>query len=261
MRAETCRVNGIAMRVITNGDRRAPAVVLSNSLGTDHTMWDAQAQELAGHFHVIRYDTRGHGGSGSPPGPYDVDTLGNDVLGVLDTLDIERAHVVGLSMGGVVGQWLGVHAPDRIDRLVLANTAARIGTREGWQSRAAAVRAAGLDEIAAGSPARWFTPSFAEHHAATVHTMLQKLRRQSPEGYAACCDALAVADLRSDISRIRAPVLVIAGNEDPVTTVADAQAICAAIAQSALAIVPGSHLSNIEAPAAFTRELLSFLRT
>jgi 3-oxoadipate enol-lactonase len=261
MRPKTCLINGIAMRVRTDGDRRDPAVVLSNSLGTDHTMWDAQAEALARHFHVIRYDTRGHGGSGCPPGPCSVDALGGDVVGLLDYLDIRRAHFVGLSMGGVIGQWLGVHAPDRIDHLVIANTAARIGTAEGWQSRAAAVRAAGLDDIAAGSPARWFTSSFVEHHAATVEAMLRTLRLQPSEGYAACCDALALADLRSAIGTIRGPVLVIAGNQDPVTTMGDSQALCAAIAHSALAIMPASHLSNIEAPRAFTRELLSFLRT
>ncbi|WP_338759630.1 3-oxoadipate enol-lactonase [Massilia sp. METH4] len=261
MKAKTCRINGVAMRVRTDGDRRDPSVVLANSLGTDHTMWDVQAEELARHFHVIRYDTRGHGASGSPPGPYCIDMLGNDVLGLLNHLDIQRAHFVGLSMGGVIGQWLGVHAPDRIDHLVLANTAARIGTREGWQARAAAVRASGLDEIAAGSPGRWFTPGFVDSHATAVQAMLHVLRLQTPEGYAGCCDALAMADLRNDIVSIRAPVLVIAGNQDPVTTVGDAQALCAAIPHSALAVVAASHLSNIEAPRAFTRELLSFLRT
>lgn len=261
MRAKSCRINGAAMRVCADGDRRNPAVVLSNSLGTEHTMWDAQAEELVRHFYVIRYDTRGHGASDSPSGPYGIDLLGNDVLALLDHLDIRRAHFVGLSMGGVIGQWLAVHAQDRIDHLVLANTAARIGTLEGWQARATAVRAAGLDEIAAGAAARWFTPDYVASHEAAVQAMLATLRRQVPEGYAACCDALAVADLRSDIGAIRSPVLVIAGNADPVTTVSDGHALCSAIPHAALAILPASHLSSIEAPRAFTRELLSFLRT
>lgn len=257
----TILLNDHPLHYRCDGERSRPTVLLSNSLGTDLTMWDAQAAVLATRFHVVRYDTRGHGGSGSTPGPYSIELLGRDVLALLDHLDVERAHFVGLSMGGVIGQWLGVHAPDRIDHLVLANTAARIGTREGWQARAASVRASGLDDIAAGSPGRWFTPSFVAGHAETVQAMQQALRQLAPEGYAACCDALAVADLRGEIGKIRAPVLVIAGNEDPVTTVGDAQAVCSAIAGAALAIVPASHLSNIEAPRAFTRELLSFLRS
>jgi 3-oxoadipate enol-lactonase len=260
MTSVTVQVNGAAMRLRTDGDRRNPEVLLSNSLGTDHTMWDGQAGALAEHFFVIRYDTRGHGGSGSPPGPYSLEMLGNDVLALLDHLDVARAHVVGLSMGGAIGQWLAIHAPHRIGRLVLANTAARIGTLHGWQARAAAVRESGLGEIAAGSPGRWFTAAFAASHAAEAGAMQRTLALQAPEGYAGCCDALAVADLREEIHAIRAAVLVIAGSADPVTTVADAEALCAAIPAATLAVVPASHLSAIEAPGAFTRAVLPFLR-
>ena len=260
MRPRTLQANGTALRLRTDGDARNPAVVLCNSLGTDHTMWDAQADDLARHFFVIRHDTRGHGGSASPPGPYSPDLLGNDVLALLDELGVPRAHVVGLSMGGMIGQWLAINAPHRVDNLVLANTAARIGTPQGWQTRAASVRSSGLDAIAAGSPGRWFTAPFIAAHEAAVQAAQHTLRRQSPEGYAACCDVLAAADLRGQIHAIRAPVLVIAGSADPVTTVADAEALCAAIPHASLATVPASHLSNIEAPRAFTRELLAFLR-
>jgi 3-oxoadipate enol-lactonase len=253
------RVNGVNLNIRCDGDRSRRAVVLSNSLGTDLSMWDSQVALLATRFHVVRYDTRGHGGSGAPTGPYTIAQLGADVLGLLDHLDIERAHFVGLSMGGVIGQWLGAHAPERLNKLVLANTASKIGTREGWQARADSVRAVGMNEIAAGSPARWFTPGFVARQPVVVGTMQKTVRGLDPEGYAACCDALAVADLTNDIGSIGASTLVIAGADDPVTTVADAQALTAAIERATMAILPASHLSNVEAPDRFTDALASFL--
>lgn len=252
-------VNGALIHIRCDGDRSRPTVVLSNSLGTDLSMWDAQASVLATRFHVVRYDTRGHGASSAPSGPYTIDMLGSDVLGLLDHLDIERAHFVGLSMGGVTGQWLGVHAPQRLHKLVLANTASRIGTPEGWQARAAAVRADGMAEIAAGAPGRWFTPGFVARQPVVVGTMQKTLRALVPEAYASCCEALAAADLTQDVGRITAPTLVIAGAEDPVTTVADAQAIVGAVMGATMATVPASHLSNIEAPDRFTDAVISFL--
>lgn len=252
-------LNGAACRYRLDGDPRNPALLMCNSLGTDHTMWDAQADPLAHSFHVIRYDARGHGESGSPPGPYSLAMLASDALALLDHLGIARAHVVGLSMGGLVAQCLAIQAPHRVNRIVLANTAARIGSADGWRSRAAAVRAGGLAEIAATSPARWFTPAFAADHPAIVEPLQRTLRGQSPEGYAACCDALASADLQGEIAAIAAPVLVIAGAADPVTTVADGVALCARLRHAWLATLTASHLSNIEAPAAFSRAVHSFL--
>ncbi len=252
-------VNGVRLHVRSDGDRKRPAVVLSNSLGTDLSMWDAQAAVLATRFHVLRYDTRGHGASSAPRGPYTIAQLGADVVGLLDHFDIERAHVVGLSMGGVTAQWLGAHAPQRIHKLVLANTASKIGSADAWQARAAAVRANGMNEIAAGSPARWFTPDFVARQPVVVGAMQKTVRGLDPEGYASCCEALAGADLTPDLHRIAAPTLVIAGAEDPVTTVADARALVAAIGSAALATLPASHLSNVEAPDRFSDAVASFL--
>lgn len=252
-------LNGSTLRVRCDGERSRPTVVLSNSLGTDLSMWDAQAAVLAARFHVVRYDTRGHGGSATPAGPCTIALLGRDVLALLDHLDIERAHFVGLSMGGVIGQWLGAHAPQRLHKLVLANTAARIGTPEGWQARAAAVRADGMHAIAAGAPGRWFTPEFVARQPVVVGTMQKTLRALEPEGYAACCEALALADLGADITRIKVPALVIAGIHDPVTTVLDAQLLAGAIPAATLATLPASHLSNIEAPDRFTELVAAFL--
>ena len=252
-------LNGTTLRVRCDGERSRPTVVLSNSLGTDLSMWDAQAAVLATRFHVVRYDTRGHGGSDAPPGPYTIDLLGRDVLALLDHLDIERAHFVGLSMGGMIGQWLGAHAPGRLHKLVLANTASRIGTQEGWRARAAAARADGMNEIAGGAPGRWFTPEFVARQPVVVGSMQKTLRSLDPEGYAACCEALAVADLSGDVRRIGAPALVIAGIHDPVTTELDALALADAIPGATLATLPASHLSNIEAPDRFSDLVASFL--
>lgn len=252
-------VNGARLNIRCDGDRSRPAVVLSNSLGTDLSMWDAQVAVLATRFYVMRYDTRGHGGSEAPRGPYTIAQLGRDVVGLLDHHDIERAHFVGLSMGGVIGQWLGVHAPGRVHKLVLANTASKIGTREGWQARAASVRAEGMNDIAAASPARWFTPGFVARQPVVVGTMQKIVRGLAPEGYAACCEALADADLAEDIRGIRTATLVIAGADDPVTTVADAQALAGAIDGARVAVLPASHLSNVEAPDRFSDAVASFL--
>ena len=252
-------INDTCIHYRTDGDRSLPCLVFSNSLGTDLSMWQAQADALAGRFHVLRYDTRGHGLSASPPGAYSIGQLGADVVGLLDHLDIEQAHFCGLSMGGVTGQWLGVHAPRRIGKLVVANTAARVGTPDGWQARAAAVRAQGLGPIADSAAARWFTPAFVRRQPAIADAMASRLRGQNYEGYAACCDALADADLRGAIHAIAAPTLIIAGTADPVTTVADAEAMRAAIPGARVAALPASTLEMCEAPAAFTHALLAFL--
>ncbi|CAN7220969.1 3-oxoadipate enol-lactonase [Pseudoduganella sp. LjRoot289] len=252
-------INGTTIHYRTDGARSLPCLVLSNSLGTGLGMWDAQVEALSERFHLLRYDTRGHGLSASPPGPYTVEQLGGDVVALLDHLDIAKAHFCGLSMGGITGQWLGVHAALSLDKLVIANTAARVGTAEGWQARAAAVRAQGLDAIADSAASRWFTPGFTASEQETVAVMTGALRGQNPEGYAACCDALAEADLREAIHAIAAPTLVIAGRFDPVTTEADADAMRSAIPGAHLSVLPASHISNVEAPELFTGELLAFL--
>ena len=239
--------------------QRHPALLLSNSLGTDHGMWQPQVAALAQHFFVVRYDTRGHGQSAAPQGPYTLAQLGHDVLDLMDHLDLSQVDFCGLSMGGVIGQWLGVHAGQRLRRLVLCNTAAKIGHAEAWHARAAAVRADGLDAIADSAHTRWFTEAWTQQHPETVQAMANVLRQGSPEGYASCCEALADADLRQDIGRITVPTLIVAGGQDPVTTEADARAMQADIAGAQVAVLPASHISNVEAPEAFTQVLLDFL--
>ncbi len=251
-----------AFRVAIDGPDGAPVLVLSNSLGTTLEMWYAQAAHFSATHRVLRYDTRGHGGSVLSPGPYTFDQLGGDVIALLDALRIERASFCGISMGGFTGLWLGGHAPRRLNHLVVANSAAKIGTAEGWTARAALVRdkgAAAMAELAASSPGRWFTEPFTAAQPAVVQRAQGWIAGIAPEGYAACCEALAQADLRNAIAAIPVPTLLIAGSADPVTTVADAQAMQAAIPGSQLAELPASHLSNLEAPDAFNAALAGFL--
>lgn len=250
-------------RIALQGPADAPVLLLSNSLGTTLEMWDAQAAALSADWRVLRYDTRGHGASVCNPGPYSFAQMGQDVLAILDALHIEQAHFCGISMGGLTGLWLGVNAPARLRSITVANSAAKIGVESAWLERAALVRsqgAAAMQALAASSPSRWFTESFTAVQPEVVQTAQDWIAGISPEGYASCCEALAKEDLRSAISGIRVPTLLIAGEHDPVTTVADAQAMHSVIAGSVLATVPASHLSNLEAPAAFEQALADFLK-
>ena len=252
-------IDGTPLHYRTDGDRAHPCLLLCNSLGTDLTMWDAQAEALASSHFVVRVDTRGHGQSGTGKTPFGIDRLGLDMVALLDHLRIERATFCGISMGGLTGQWLGMHYPQRLTALVLANTAARIGSMEAWQARAALVRKEGMAAVADGAAARWFTPPFVEREAAMVARMVGKLRAQDASGYAACCEALAQTDLRAQVAAITVPTLVIAGAHDPVTTVSDGRDLQQQIAGARLSVLPASHLSNVEAAAAFTALLREFL--
>ena len=234
-------------------------LLLSNSLGTTADLWAAQLPELARSFRVIRYDTRGHGRSQAPPGPYTLERLGQDALAVLDAAGATRAHVCGISLGGLTAMWLALFAPDRVGRIVLANTNARVGTNESWDQRLADVRAHGMAAVAAATLERWFTPSFREHGAETCERIRAMVSACSPEGYAGCCAALRGADLREQLSAITAPALVITGVHDPVTPPAAAADLAARIPHARLVTLPAAHLSNVEQAAAFTSAVLVFL--
>ena len=242
-----------------DGAADAPVLVLSNSLGTDLAMWAPQMDALRAQFRVVRYDTRGHGQSSVTPGPYTVAQLGQDVIDLLDHLEIASTHFCGLSMGGMTGMWLATHYPERINRLVLANTAAKIGTPEAWNSRIAAVNSTGLAAIIPGVMERWFTAGFREREAAAVDAIAAGLLRTSPEGYNANCGAVRDMDQRDTIEAIRAPTLVIAGTHDLATPPAGGQYVAATIPGAALIELDAAHLSNIEQPAAFTEAVLNFL--
>ena len=251
--------NGIRQHFRLEGPDHAPVVMLSNSLGTDLSMWDAVAGALVGHLRVLRYDTRGHGASEAPPGPYDVAQLGHDVLALLDALCISQVHFCGLSMGGLIGQWLALHAPDRIDRLILANTAAKIGAASIWQERIETVSQQGMVAVAKSTPSRWFTESFAARAPAVVAGMVHQLELADPKGYAANCAAVAAADFRQSLGDIRAKTLCIAGDADPVTTPADADALAAGIPHADRVDLPAAHLSAVEAAEGFSTALMTFL--
>ncbi|MFO1311693.1 MAG: 3-oxoadipate enol-lactonase [Burkholderiales bacterium] len=255
------KVDGGELHYRVEGVPDRPALVLSNSLGTDLAMWEPQLDALLAQFRVVRYDTRGHGRSLVTPGPYSIGELGRDVVALLDHLGIGRAAFCGLSLGGIVGQWLGAHAPSRVSKLVLCNTAPKIGTPDVWNARIATVEAKGMGAISDALVGRWFTPGFVERDPATIARMKAMLERQPARGYIAACAAVRDADLREDIARIAAPTLVVAGTHDPVTTPADASFMASRIRNARVAELAASHLSNIEAADAFTAALLDFLHT
>lgn len=238
----------------------APWLLFCNSLGTDLTMWDHQVADLADDFRILRYDRRGHGLSSAPPAPYTLADLGGDVLALLDALHIERVHFCGLSIGGLTGQWLGTHAGERIDRLVVVATSARIGTSESWAARIEAVHRDGLTPLAAGTEERWFTAAFRAAEPEIVADILARFTATSAEGYAGCCAALAGADLRPEIHRITCPVLAISGADDPVCPPADLEQIAHAVADGRHVSLPGRHLVNVESAEAFTAAIRDFFR-
>lgn len=234
-------------------------LIFSNSLGTSHRMWDLQVPTLSEHFDVIRYDTLGHGLSSTPKGPYSIDQLGQQVVDLLNHLNIDQVNFCGLSMGGVIGQWLAINHPERIDHLILANTAPKIGTETAWLERAALVRSVGMAPVADTAPNRWFTPDFFKLQSTQVLDLVDSLRESDPEGYASCCEALSKADLLQSIHKIKSSTLIIAGTEDPVTTVSDSIYMAKMISNSDLVQIKASHISNIEKPKEFTAALLNFL--
>ncbi|CAM4121007.1 MULTISPECIES: 3-oxoadipate enol-lactonase [Lelliottia] len=242
-----------------DGPEGAPLLVLSNSLGTTWAMWQAQIPALTQHFRVLRYNTRGHGRSAVGQQPVTLERLGQDVIALLDHLDVERACFCGISLGGMTGMWLNRHAPERFQRIVVANTAARIGQEAGWRDRAATVREQGMDPVAQSAADRWFTPAFRQNNPEVVYPLIEQLAATPAEGYAACCDALAMADLRDELTQMPRPMLVIAGESDPVTTSRDAEAIVVDAPHAHYLVLPASHLSNVACAAAFNQHVITFL--
>ncbi|WP_397451540.1 3-oxoadipate enol-lactonase [Pseudomonas sp. NA-150] len=242
----------------------APVLVLSNSLGTDLHMWDTQMPTFSKYFRVLRYDTRGHGRSLVTPGPYSIEQLGRDVLALLDGLYIEQAHFCGLSMGGLIGQWLGIHANDRLRKLVVCNTAAKIAGPEVWDPRIETVLRDGkaaMIGLRDASIARWFTPEFAAAHPDQAKRVTDMLAATSPQGYAASCAAVRDADFRSQLGAISAPTLVISGTQDAVTPPAGGRFIHEHVSGSQFEVVHAAHLSNVEAGEVFTSHVREFLLT
>lgn len=242
-----------------DGPDHAPVLVMAHSLGIHHGLWDPQLPALGARFRLLRYDSRGHGQSEVTPGPYTIERLGRDVVDLLDGLGIERADFCGLSIGGAVGIWLALSAPGRLRRLVLANTAARIGTAEIWTARIDAVRAGGVAAVAPAQVERWFTPTFRDRAPETVDRVRQMLLATPTEGYLAACAALRDMDARDQVARVSLSTLVISGTHDATAPPAGGQFLAGHIPGARYLELPAAHLSNIEAADRFGAAVIEFL--
>lgn len=249
-----------AVHHVVTGPEDAPVVVLSNSLGSTHRMWDAQADALAEHFRVVRYDTRGHGDSPVPEGPYSIDDLTDDVVALLDELGVEKAHFVGLSLGGMTGMRLAARHPERVERLVVLCTGAHLTPSSAWTDRAATVRENGAAAVAEAVVQRWFTPGHLEAHPEVRQSSERMVADTPAEGYAGCCEVIAAMDLRPDLPSIAAPTLAIAGEQDPATPPPNLAEIAESVQDGRLLVVPQSaHLANAEQPDTVTPAILDHL--
>jgi 3-oxoadipate enol-lactonase len=242
------------------GPEDGQVLVLSHALGASMAMWEPQLPRLKERCRVVRYDHRGHGGSPVPPGPYRIDDLGRDLLQLLDRLELRRVMFCGLSLGGMVGMWMAINHPERIDRLVLCCTAARMMRPADYTARAGQVREHGMASVVDAVLARWFTSDFAGRQPETVEWVRAMLLATPAEGYAGACEALAAMDLRSDLSRINRTTLVIAGADDEATPVAQSREIARQIRHAKLVVIPGaSHLANVVRSKEFTDTVMRFL--
>lgn len=253
-------MSAVDVHAVVTGRADAPVLVLSNSLGSTHRMWDAQLAELEGRFRVVRYDTRGHGQSPVPTGPYEIDDLADDLVALLDRLDVERAHLVGLSLGGMTVMRAAIRNPERVERIALLCTGAQLPPARGWLERAATVRAHGTRAVAAAIVQRWFTAAHLDAHP-DVRELHERMVAATPaEGYAGCCEAIAALDLRAALASIAAPTLAIAGADDPATPPAKLEELASLIPDAKLLTVPhAAHLANAEQPGIITPALIEHL--
>lgn len=251
--------NGSRFRVQLDGPDDAPCLVLSHSLGASLEMWMPQVEAFAREFRVLRYDTRGHGGSSAPQGPYTIEQLGRDVLGLLDALAISTATFCGLSMGGATGLWLATHAAERFERFVICHTLPWLGPPQALLDRAAKVREAGLEPIVASVLERWFTAEFRQREPQVVDGIRAAFVATPAEGYAACCEALAGYDVRAQLTRIDRPMLVVAGRHDPSPPAAAVREYAERIAGAQFVELDAAHLSNLGDAQQFNAALRRFL--
>jgi len=244
----------------TEGRQGAPAVIFSNSLGTDHRLWDAQVEAVRDRYSVIRYEACGHGESDPPRGPVTIEKLGTDVIALLDHVDIQRAVVCGCSLGGVIALWMSACRRDRVAGAVLANTGAKVGTMEGWTARIAAVRAGGTAAVRDVVVGRFLTPEFRAANPAVLQRVNGMFEATDRLGYIAACEALRDTDLRPVAPTVRVPTLIVGSDRDESTPLALSHELHAAIADSELVVIKGAaHLSHVEQPDAFNASLVSFL--
>jgi 3-oxoadipate enol-lactonase len=252
-------VRGSRVHYRFDGPTDAPVVIFSNSLGTNLKMWDPQIPALTRQFRVLRYDTRGHGLTQVTPGPYTIEGLGLDVVSLLDALGIAQANYCGLSMGGMIGIWLGIHAAERFRAIAICNTAARVGSTELWNTRIAGVRDNGMTLLAPATIQRWYTSAFIARAPDVIESTQRMLLETSPQGYIAGCEAIRDGDFRDQLDAVKSRTLVISGTHDPITTPIDGRFLAEHIAGAQYVELNAAHLSNVEASAHFSDALLKFL--
>ncbi len=255
----TIQSNGCPINVVIEGPENAPVLMLSNSLGTTHAMWQPQIEAFKQHFRLVRFDRRGHGGSGVPKGPYTMEGLARDALAVLDGLGLKKVNWCGLSMGGMEGIWLGANAPERFERMVLCNTSAQFPDRKVWDDRLRFARENGLAAMVGANMERWFTKGFREREPKTIAWITEMFLTTPLEGYIGCGEAVRDMDHCALLPNIKAPTLVIAGRHDPATTLQAGEYLRDHIPGVAFTVLEAAHISNVEQPAAFSNAVLEFL--
>jgi 3-oxoadipate enol-lactonase len=252
--------DGCPIHFEIEGRSDAPVLMLSNSLGTNLHMWDDQVAPFTEHFRLLRYDRRGHGQSGAPKGPYSMERLGRDVLAVLDGLKIDKINWCGLSMGGMVGMWLGANAPARINKLILSNTNFHYADKAPWSDRIKLIQDKGLGALVGPNMERWFTKGFRDRAPDAVARITEEFLKTPVQGYIACCEAIRDMDFTASNPRIAAPTLVIVGTQDPATPPSAGEAIHHQIKGSKLAALDAAHISNMERPKEYADTVLGFLK-
>jgi 3-oxoadipate enol-lactonase / 4-carboxymuconolactone decarboxylase len=252
-------IHGATVYYRLDGLDDRPVLMLAHSLGQDHGMWDTQAADLAAHFRVLLYDIRGHGASAATPGDYRIEQLGADALALADALSIDRFAFCGLSLGGMIGQWLAAHASNRLTAVVLANTSPRPGA-EGMEARRQTVLSGGMPAVADTVMRRFFSPRLLDGHSPAVDAARRTLLATDPAGYAGCCAAIRDMDLTAALGAIRTPVLIVSGDLDvSLPWAGHGDALARGIAAARVVHLPAAHLSNLEMPRSFTAALMDFL--
>ena len=263
--AQICEANGIKINYRldprTDGNPNAPVVMLSNSLLSSYGMWDDQMDALTEHFQVLRYDTRGHGGTDAPEGPYSIDLFVEDVIGLLDNLDIAKVHFVGLSMGGFITQLLAAKYPDRVISATLCDTACVMPPASLWNDRIKTAETEGIEALISGTLERWFTAPFHQAGAEAIDKIRDMIRATGVQGYVNCCKAIRDMDQCHLLGDIKTPTNIIVGEDDPACPVTAAEVLHAGIPGSKLVILKNAaHLPNVEKKDEFNAALVDFLK-